>query len=136
VKGISVQKRAWILILVLQILAGLHAGVVFKVFEKPLAGTLASTVFVIVGFLTLRRSTQSQSWWYPLPLVATVFLGAFAGPLWIKRIMTGGAEAIDHVAGIPIELFHKGSTICFGVMAGLTLIEVLKQKGQSADRPK
>lgn len=98
----------------LEILAGVNAAVVFRIFDRPLAGMIASIVFVLIGVLAfigfLKFSKGKRIWG---AIVSGIYLFGFALPLWFTRVATPFEQPIESVFGLTLGIFHRVSELSF-----------------------
>lgn len=107
-------RYIWWLLLALEILVGLNAVVVFRFLDRPLAGMVASIVFVLAGvliFIAFIKFSKGRRVWGRL--VSGLYLFGFALPLWFSRVATPFDQSLESVLGVPLELFHRASELSY-----------------------
>lgn len=124
--------KKWIWLFVCEILVGANAAVVFRFFERPLAGLIAGTAFTTLGALATwffykyakKNRVLSVS-------VSAVYLFGISLPLWLTRIFTPCDQKVEGVMGISLGVFHRGSEIVFLMLIVLTVIQIMAaRKGE------
>jgi hypothetical protein len=117
--------RKLAIILVLEILVGINAGLSFKLFELFPAALWAGSCFLALGLFILtyvyRWNFKSKA---PLFWIALVHTVVFAVPMVVQRLMVPPTESISQVFGLPMFYFHKTSTWVYGLMFLATLFEI------------
>lgn len=129
------ESYLWILLLTLELLAGVNAGLVFKFFERATAGYIAGTVFVLVGVIAVWMFLKKNTFYKKLSLaVALIYLVGFSLPLWLSRLATPFPLPVESILGtqLPLEFFHKGATYSFYALMLVTLVQVLMPKIKKA----
>jgi hypothetical protein len=108
---------AWVIVFLLQVFAGIFAGVAFNNFERGLAGLLAGGVFLCVALLALYVSHKYSLRWRKLNFVVVgVYAIGFCLPLFLTRISQPLSQPVTSVLGLPQYLFHQGATYLFMVV--------------------
>lgn len=121
-------RTRWEILLLLQIFATVNAGVVFQLFDKPTAGYVAGSVFVLVGFFSVYRFRSPVSLWAKAGFAVAILHTLGACILFGKRMTLPMHESVQEVIGIPMAYYHKGSTYIFLVLMMLTLAMVLRAR--------
>lgn len=125
----KLQRNQWMILLLFQLFATVNAGVVFQVFTKPVAAYVAGLVFVLVGFYSVYRYLKAKDVFSRLGLAIASIHTLGAVVLFIKRLITPmQAQSVDTVLGIPINIYHKGSTYVFFALMLVTLVMVLRYR--------
>jgi hypothetical protein len=115
--------RKLALVLILEILVGINAGLSFNFFERFTAALWAGSCFLALGVFILTYlfhwnfKTKSLLFW-----VAIVHTFVFSVPLLVARAITPAEQNVPQVLMIPMVHFHKASTVNYAVMIGATLL--------------
>lgn len=119
------QGWPWATVLVLQILSGVNAGIMFSKYDRATAGYIAGSVFFLVGIMAFYVCLKHSLLWRALNVgVASIFLFGFTTPLLLARLMTEYPLPVESVFGLPLELFHRGSERSYAVLAGIVLLQL------------
>jgi hypothetical protein len=117
--------RKLALVLGLEILVGINAGLSFKIFERFTAALWAGSCFLLLGLFILTHlyhwNFKSKSLLFWLAIVHTFI---FSFPMLIARAITPAGEDVLQVLMLPMVHFHKTSTVNYALMFGATLLEM------------
>ncbi len=115
----------WRFVFVFQVLAGLNAVIVFRTYERPIAGLIASLAFIAVGVATFLAFVFFSKRFRPLGVtVSGIYLFLFALPLTVTRLTTPLEVGVETVMRVPLPLFHRGSEISFLLIVIMTLLQI------------
>ena len=117
--------RAWIFLLVFQVLVGANAGIVFSHLPRGVAGLVAGTGFFVFGSIALwmfwKRSIRFQ---FLNVFVAGFFLVGLSLPMLLGRLMTPFDRPVTDVFGLPLQSLHEPSLYVYKAILALVVVQV------------
>ena len=123
---LSHSIRYWIILLLLEVAAGVNAALVFRYLERGMAGYLAGSFFFAVGVMAIciayKKSVRLK--WLNV-VVAGVYLFVFSAPLFVARILTPYSEPVTDVFGFPLGIVHNYSVTSFKFLFAITVIQIV-----------
>ena len=117
--------KHWVLLLVLQILVGASAGIVFSHLPRGWAGLVAGTGFLIFGAVALWLFwTRSVKFRLFNIFVSGFFLIGLSLPMALARILTPFDRPVAEVFGVPLNLLHQPSLYVFWALFLMILLQI------------
>ncbi len=122
------NRNSFTLLCLFQFFAGVNAGVVFQVLDRPTAGFVAGTVFVLVGLYSIYRFYNVSGWLARTGLAAAVLHTIVALVLFSKRLLTPAGVPVEDVYGIEMDFYHQGATYIFYALLLVTFAAAIKYR--------
>lgn len=127
----KLQRNSFTILCLLQFFAGVNAGVVFQVLDRPTAGFVAGTVFVLVGIYSVYRFYGVHGWLAKAGLAAATLHTFVAVVLFSKRLLTPAGVPVDDVYGVEMDLYHRMASYIFYALVLITFAAALKYRNKS-----
>ncbi|MEK6555100.1 MAG: hypothetical protein AABZ31_07670 [Bdellovibrionota bacterium] len=121
--------RKLLVLLVLEFLVGVNAGLTFRLVESRYYAALwTGSCFLFLGIGLLYWTYKNLNWRRtPLFWVAFVHTFVFSIPILLTRILSLSDEPLTTVMGIEAPLMHKAASYCFTLLLAATIFEIINQ---------
>ncbi len=117
----------WWLLLILEVAAGINAGLVFRLFDRGLAGVVGGTVFTLLALLAVYVVQKNAGRFRTIGMVLSILFLVLSVLLWTTRLLLPLEQPVTHVLGIPLSLYHPASTSTFFLLVIFTVVQIVLQ---------